>query len=116
MIAIIKAYGARCVSFAEQVKLGVAKLEAGDSRARAQLLADCAELHEITNRLYGLLFKLGAVLPGVMDPVTLRYKAYAEAIDETESASAQGGSGKSGTNSSPSSPVDGHSSDSRESH
>lgn len=72
MTHTIDLYAARTIGIAERI---VESINRGN---RAQAMADCSELHEVTNRLYSMLFKLNPVLPDAIDPLTLRFRKYDE--------------------------------------
>jgi hypothetical protein len=76
----IASYIERTVAYAD--RLNRRSSEINDPRARNQMMSDCVELHEVTNRLYALLHKFGRVLPDAIDPSTLRYRAYNDEKEE----------------------------------
>jgi hypothetical protein len=73
-------YIERTVAYAE--RLNKKSSDLNDPRVRNQMMSDCVELHEITNRLYALLYRFGRELPDSIDPDTLRYRAYNDQKEE----------------------------------
>ena len=77
-MSVLGEYAKSAVNTAQRIKVGIERIEGGDPRLldrnRVNALADCAELQELANRMYVILYSRGVQLPGVLDPLTMRFR------------------------------------------
>ena len=79
-MSVLTAYAQSAVNTALRIQAEIEKMEGSaavpaNSRSRAKVLSDAAELQEIANRLYLLAYyRSGESLPEEMDPLTMRHR------------------------------------------
>ena len=77
-MSVLTAYAQSAVNTALRIQAEIEKMDGAvpaNSRSRAKVLSDAAELQELANRLYLLAYyRSGESLPEEMDPLTMRHR------------------------------------------